>query len=64
MLRYDGTSFTITYKIKAVFDTIGRRKERWMNDFSVIVDCVYAALGDGDVARKDVVGLVVGVVTS
>ena len=46
MLRYDGVSFIMTDKIEVVFDTMGRNKERWMSDFSVIVDCVYAVLGD------------------
>lgn len=48
MLRYDSDrSFLVTNKIEAVFDTMGRDEKKWMREFSVIVDCVYAALGDG-----------------
>ncbi|RPB24990.1 hypothetical protein L211DRAFT_784112 [Terfezia boudieri ATCC MYA-4762] len=53
MLRYDTSegSFLVTNKIEAVFDTMGREKERWMSSFSVIVDCLYA-LSNGE---KDLV---------
>lgn len=53
MLRYDGASCIITDKIEAVFDTMGRNKQRWVKDFSVIVDCVYLALGNGWIAGKE-----------
>ncbi|KAF8472134.1 hypothetical protein BDZ91DRAFT_717287 [Kalaharituber pfeilii] len=58
MLRYDGSdgSFLVTNRIEVVFDTMRREQERWMRDFSIIVDCVYAALRDGGVAKKDAVG--------
>ncbi|KAF8429509.1 hypothetical protein EV426DRAFT_123779 [Tirmania nivea] len=48
MLRYDAGdgSFLVSNRIEAVFDTMRRERERWIRDFSVIVDCVYAALGD------------------
>lgn len=53
MLRCDG-SFLITEKIEVVFDTMRREegKQRWMRDFSIIVDCEYAALSDGSVAKQ------------
>ena len=52
MLRYDSDrSFLVTNKIETVFDTMGRDEEKWMREFSVIVDCVYAALGE---VKKDV----------
>lgn len=49
MLRYDASdgSFLVSNKIEVAFDTMRREKERWIRDFSVIVDCVYAALNDG-----------------
>ena len=49
MLRYDASdgSFLVSNRIEAVFDTMWRERDRWIRDFSVIVDCVYAALGDG-----------------
>lgn len=48
MLRHDVSdgSFLVTDKIAAAFDTMGRYEKKWMEDYSVIVDCVYAALGD------------------
>ncbi|KAF8465986.1 hypothetical protein BDZ91DRAFT_726081 [Kalaharituber pfeilii] len=55
MLRYNGASFLITDKMDAVFDTMGRRKERWMESYSHLVDCIYAALCDGGIAKKDAV---------
>ncbi|RPB28511.1 hypothetical protein L211DRAFT_777730 [Terfezia boudieri ATCC MYA-4762] len=58
MLRYDASdgSFLVTDMITAVFDTMGRHEEKWMRECSVIVDCVYAALGDGGIVeKKDVV---------
>lgn len=50
MLSYDGSTFKMTHKIEVVFDTMARNnqtkesKERWMEEYSVLVDCVYAAL--------------------
>ena len=58
MLSYDGRTFKVTDKIEVVFDTMGRNdqtKEKWMKEFSVLVDCVYAALSNGGKAKKDVV---------
>lgn len=48
MLRYDArdASYLVTDKIIAVFDTMGRHEEKWVRKCSVIVDCLYAALGD------------------
>ena len=47
MLRYDGASFKVTNQVELVLDTIGSGEGGWMKDFSVIVDCVYAALSSG-----------------
>ena len=44
MLKYDGTSFQVTEKIHAAFETMREDKERWMRDYSIVVDCIYVAL--------------------
>jgi len=46
MLGYDGTSFALTEKIEVLFEGMYRDKERWMSDYSVIVDCMNVALSD------------------
>jgi len=46
MIRYDGT-FLMTNKFHATFDTIGDEKEKWMKDYSLVVDCLYFALING-----------------
>ena len=38
-------------KIEVIFDTIAREKETWMKESSVLVDCVYAALGNGGIGK-------------
>ncbi|KAF8534478.1 hypothetical protein BDD12DRAFT_860159 [Trichophaea hybrida] len=47
MLSYDGKSFQVTDKIDVMFGTIGKNKEKWMRDYSVLVDCMYTALNNG-----------------
>ena len=47
MLRYDGTSFALIEKIEVLFEGMYGDKERWMSDYSVIVDCMNVALSDG-----------------
>jgi len=44
MLSYDGERLKVTDKIEVIFDTMVRNKEKWMKEFSVLVDCIYAAL--------------------
>ncbi|KAI5839540.1 hypothetical protein DFP73DRAFT_208286 [Morchella snyderi] len=46
MISYDGT-FQVTNKMDVIFDTMDEEKELWMKDFSVLVDCIYAALNNG-----------------
>ncbi|KAF8423502.1 hypothetical protein BGX38DRAFT_1265941 [Terfezia claveryi] len=56
MLSYDGRTFKVTDKIEVVFDIMARNdqtKEKWMKEFSVLVDCVYAALSSVGKAKKD-----------
>lgn len=52
MFKYDGVSFLKTEKMDAVFDTMDEDKERWMKDYSVLVDCMYAALNNGGIVQK------------
>jgi len=55
MLSYDGALFQVTEKIEAVFETMGRFKERWFRDYSFLVNCIDMALSNGGVVKKDVV---------
>jgi len=54
MLSYDGRTFQVTHDIAVVFDTMATNKEKWMKEFSVLVDCVYAALRNGGSIVVDV----------
>lgn len=44
----------MTDKLQVVFKTMGKNKDRWMRDYSFLVDCVYAALCNGGIVKKDV----------
>ncbi|KAI5839539.1 hypothetical protein DFP73DRAFT_587459 [Morchella snyderi] len=46
MISYDGT-FQMTNKMDVIFDTMDEEKELWMKDYSILVDCMYAALSNG-----------------
>jgi len=48
MVSYDGT-FKITEKMELLFDTMDEDKQRWMEDYSVLVDCLNVALSNGDI---------------
>ncbi|KAA8895995.1 hypothetical protein FN846DRAFT_893670 [Sphaerosporella brunnea] len=52
MLRYNGTSFELTEKIEVLFEGMHGDKKRWMGDYSVIVDCMNAALYNGGIVEK------------
>lgn len=56
MLRYDGESFEKTERMDVLFETMGENQQRWMKDYSLLVDCMNVALGDGGVVREMVVG--------
>lgn len=43
MPRY-GASFQMTDEMVVLFYTMGEGKVRWMRDYSILVDCMYAAL--------------------
>ncbi|KAA8898902.1 hypothetical protein FN846DRAFT_194803 [Sphaerosporella brunnea] len=52
MLSYDGTSFALTEKIEVLFEGMHGDKERWMGEYSVIVDCMNVALSNGGLVEK------------
>ena len=43
MLLYDGTSFEAARKIDVLFKGMEQEKERWMKDYSILVDCILGA---------------------
>ncbi|KAI5844493.1 hypothetical protein DFP73DRAFT_549515 [Morchella snyderi] len=53
MLKYDGTSFQLSGKMDVVFPWMDEDKELWMKDYSVLVDCMYAALSSGGIVQND-----------
>ena len=55
MLSYDGISFKVTRKMYVLFEGIEEEKERWMKDYSVLVECMYVALSNGGMVQRDVV---------
>jgi len=46
MLKYDGESFRLTTKFSVLFGGMEYRKETWMKDYSVLVDCMNVALSN------------------
>lgn len=55
MVTYDGSKFRMTDKFTVLFDTMHRRRDEWMEQYSVLVDCMYVALNNGGVVTKDMV---------
>ena len=55
MPSYDGNEFIKTEKFTILFDTIRDRKERWMTENSIVVDCTVVALINGGIVMKNVV---------
>lgn len=51
MLRYDGTSFALTRKIEVLFEGMDQEKDKWMSNYSIIVDCMNVALSNGDIVK-------------
>ncbi|KAG0639089.1 hypothetical protein HOY80DRAFT_1001257 [Tuber brumale] len=47
MMTYDGKSWRLTEQFLSLFPRMGTDKERWIRDYSVLVDCMYAALTSG-----------------
>ncbi|KAF8423837.1 hypothetical protein EV426DRAFT_601366 [Tirmania nivea] len=54
MFRYDGISFEKTEKMDVLFETMGENEERWMKDYSVLVDCMDIALDKGGIDNNKV----------
>jgi len=44
MITYDGRSFQKSEEMMVLFDTMGSDKQRWMDGYSVVVDCIYDIL--------------------
>ncbi|KAF8446895.1 hypothetical protein BGX38DRAFT_1191787 [Terfezia claveryi] len=56
LITYNG-QFHMTYKMDLLLDRMHDRKEKWMKDHSVLVDCIWFALGNGGIMEeKEVVG--------
>jgi len=53
MVSYDGASFVSTDKFQVVFDTMCNNKKRWLTSYSILVDCIYAALSTTGAPRKE-----------
>ncbi|RPA88448.1 hypothetical protein L873DRAFT_1824504 [Choiromyces venosus 120613-1] len=49
MLRNDGISFQLSQKMHVLFDTIDEDQERWMKDYSILVDCMFGVLSTGGI---------------
>lgn len=43
----------MTEKMDVTFDTMEQDKKRWIKDYSVLVDCMYAALSSGGIVQND-----------
>jgi len=57
MLSYDGASFRMTREITVVFNGMDEDEESWMKEGSVLVDCMFVALSNGGIVKKDVVAV-------
>ena len=55
MLSYDGKVFCMTRMFELLFERMDEDKELCVKDFSVLVDCMYFALSNGGIVKKDVV---------
>jgi len=49
MVAYDGSKFQVTNKFTVLFDTMHKERSKWMEHYSVLVDCMYVALNNGGV---------------
>jgi len=54
MVSFDG-EFKLSQKIELLFETMDEEEERWMADYSILVDCLNVALSNGG---KDPVAVV------
>jgi hypothetical protein len=51
MVSYNGESFEVTEQFFAPFPRMHEEKERWLKDYSILVDCVYVALSKGGIVE-------------
>jgi len=49
MMAYDNKPWEITEQFPSLFRHLGVQKERWLKDYSVLVDCMYVALISGGI---------------
>ncbi|KAG0643112.1 hypothetical protein HOY80DRAFT_1098105 [Tuber brumale] len=54
MISFDG-KFKISEKLDLMFDTMDEGEERWMADYSILIDCFNVALSNG---AKDLVEVI------
>ena len=47
MVIYDGSKFEATEDFKVVFPSMAEDKKRWLQGYSVLVDLIFIALGNG-----------------
>ncbi|KAF8427484.1 hypothetical protein EV426DRAFT_715056 [Tirmania nivea] len=55
MLSYDCKEFRLTQSFQVVFDGMATKKTRWMEDYSIVVDCILFALSNGGIVKENVV---------
>ena len=51
-LRYDGRSFQMSEEMLMLFDTMGSDKQRWIDSYSIVVECIYFELNHGGIAKE------------
>ncbi|RPB22785.1 hypothetical protein L211DRAFT_765697, partial [Terfezia boudieri ATCC MYA-4762] len=44
MISYDGESFQKSEEMVILFDAMGSDRQRWMDSYSFVVECIYFAL--------------------
>lgn len=47
MLKYDGNKFSVTRKFDLLFEGMIEEMEKWMKDYSIMVECIWFALTSG-----------------
>ena len=56
-MKYDGKLSVMTNIWEVVFDMMVEDQERWMKNYSAVVDCMLFALTNGGVAKDIVIGV-------
>ncbi|KAF8473502.1 hypothetical protein BDZ91DRAFT_404492 [Kalaharituber pfeilii] len=55
MLKYDGNSSQFSKEMLVLFRKIGRDKKRWMDNNSVLADCMYTVFYNAGKKSQDLV---------